>query len=50
MISSIIVAGQTVTVERRGWTYRYVVHRNGVVVRYGCAFTMWGVRHAARRT
>jgi hypothetical protein len=49
-VTSIIVDGRTVTIERAGWLYRYTVHRNGVVMRYGCAFTMWGVRHAARRT
>ncbi len=42
------IAGCTVQTQRVGLLYRYTIIKENRVVRYGCAFTMWGVKYAAR--
>lgn len=42
------VGDRIVSVERAGLLYRYTITQNNRVLRFGCAFTMWGVRYAAR--
>jgi hypothetical protein len=44
-----VVGDCTISAVRAGLLYRYVISKQGRVVRYGCAFTLWGVRYAARR-
>lgn len=49
MTTRILILGdRTVSYERVGLLYRYTVQQDNRLLRIGCAFTMWGVRFAAR--